>query len=106
MLPSALSADSRSLKTMLLSLHKHRYISLANELPAELYGPSVTRRSFSFAVKEPLLVMVVSWAWLTRVDLAFVALGSETVGMPFPVAPGDDNMTASVPVVIVRLLML
>ena len=91
---------------MLLSLYRHRYISLANALPAELPGLSVTLRLISLAVREPLLVIVMSWAGLMNVDPAFVTLGSEIVGVPFPLAPGDDNTTASVPVEIVWLLVV
>jgi hypothetical protein len=45
--------------------------------------------------------MVMSWAGLMNVDPAFVTLGSEMTAVPFPVAPGDDNTTPSVPAEIV-----
>jgi hypothetical protein len=58
------------------------------------------------AVKVPLLVMVMSWAGLMNVDPASVKLGSEMVGVPFPVAPGDDKTTSRVPAEIVWLLVV
>jgi hypothetical protein len=50
--------------------------------------------------------MVMSWAGLMNVEPASVKLGSEMVGVPFPVAPGADSTTSRVPDVTVWLLVV
>jgi len=59
-------------------------ISLAKLAPAGLPAVSVTWRFISFAVTEPLLVMVISSAGLMNVDGTFVKGANVMLGVSYP----------------------